>query len=154
MQYAQKHLKNYNFFMADTFFDFFHNRENKDLLSLEDKLAQYSDCIILVLESESAYSELGAFAIKDELAKIMLVINDKQFLKSKSFISLGPVAKVDRVSKFSPTIYTDLKSILSIMPEISTRLKKLKKRRITKINIRSYEEFSKNISQNQNGFST
>ena len=73
----------------------------------------------------------------------MLVVNDKNFSESESFISLGPVAKIDRISKFGPTIYTDIKSILSIAPEISKRLSKIKKGKITKISIRSYEEFSK-----------
>lgn len=136
-------MPDYNFFIAEQFFKLFQNRQGKDLLSLEDQLAKYSDCIILVLESESAYSELGAFAIKDELAKIMLVVNDKNFSERESFISLGPVAKVDRISKFGPTIYTDIKSILSIAPEISKRLGKIKKGKITKISIRSFEEFSK-----------
>lgn len=142
MHYAQKHLTNYNFFMAEKFFDLFQNKQRKDYLSLEDELTKYSDCIIVVLESESAYSELGAFAMKDELAQIMLVVNDKAFSESKSFISLGPVAKVNRISKFGPTIYTDLKSILSIAPEISKRLSKIKKGKLIKIDIRSYEQFS------------
>jgi len=129
--------------MAESFFELFQNKRGKDLLSLEDKLAEYSDCIIVVLESESAFSELGAFAIKDELAEIMLVINDKRFAGSESFISLGPIAKVDRISKFGPTIYTDMKSILAAADEISNRLARIKKGKITKIHMRSYEEFSK-----------
>ena len=143
MDYAKKHLKKYNFFIAEKFFDLFQDGEGKDLLSLEDQLAEYSDCIIIVLESESAFAELGAFAIKDNLAKIMLVINDKKFNKSESFIIQGPLAKVDRVSKFGKTIYTDIKSILSIAPSISERLSKIEKKKISKIDIKSYENFSK-----------
>lgn len=143
MDYARKHLNKYNFFIAEKFFDIFQNREGKDLLSLEDQLAKFSDCIIVVLESESAFSELGAFAIKDDLAKIMLVINDKQFSASKSFITDGPLAKIDKISKFGPTIYTDIKSILTIAPAIIERLSALEKRRISIIRISSYEQFSK-----------
>ncbi len=142
MQYAQKHLTEYNFFVAESFFDLFQNRQGKDLLSLEDQLAKYSDCIIVVLESESAFSELGAFAIKDDLAKIMLVINDKAHLGETSFISLGPIAKIDKISKFGTTIYTNIKSILSAAPEITQRLSKIKKGKIIKISVRSYDEFT------------
>ena len=143
MDYAKIHLKKYNFFIAEKFFDLFQDGEGKDLLSLEDQLAEYSDCIILVLESESAFAELGAFAIKDDLAKIMLVVNDKEFNKSESFIKLGPLAKVDKVSKFGPTIYTDIKSILSIAPSISKRLAKIEKKKISIIDIRTYDKFLK-----------
>jgi hypothetical protein len=143
MDYAKIHLKKYNFFIAEKFFDLFQDGEGKDLLSLENQLAKYSDCIIIVLESESAFSELGAFAIKDDLAKIMLVINDKRFNTSKSFIKLGPLAKVDKISKFGPTIYTDIKSILSVAPSISSRLAKIEKKKISIIDIQTYGKFLK-----------
>jgi hypothetical protein len=143
MDYAKIHLKKYNFFIAEKFFDLFQDGEGKDLLYLENQLAKYSDCIIIVLESESTFSELGAFAIKDDLAKIMLVINDKRFNTSKSFIKLGPLAKVDKISKFGPTIYTDIKSILSVAPSISSRLAKIEKKKISIIDIQTYDKFLK-----------
>ena len=143
MSYAKKHLTKYNFFIAEKFFEICQNKKSKDLLSLEDQLTKFCDCIIIVLESESAYSELGAFAINSKLARKLLIVNDKEFISSKSFISLGPLAKVDRISIFKPTIYTNIKSILTIMPEVESRLERITKQRKVRINIRNIDEFSK-----------
>lgn len=142
MTYAKKYLKNYHFFMAESFFEVFKSKEQYDLLSLENQLADFCDCIIIVLESESAFAELGAFAIKKELSKIMLVINDDNFQKTQSFIQLGPIAKVDAVSKFRPTLHSDLKSILSIAPDIAERLKTIERKKNKKLDIGTFDNFS------------
>ena len=47
MSYAKKHLKKYNFFIAEQFFEIFQNKEGNDLLSLEDQLTKFCDCIII-----------------------------------------------------------------------------------------------------------
>jgi hypothetical protein len=142
MTYAAKHLTNYSFFIAEQFFEVFQNKQAKDLLSLEDQLAKYCDCIIVVLESESAFSELGAFAIKDDLAKMMLIINDKEFIRSKSFIALGPIAKIDKMSKFKPTLYASINSILTVMPQVTERLGRISKQRITPLAVQDFNAFT------------
>jgi hypothetical protein len=141
MTYADKHLKTYNFFIAEHFFQVFENKGGKDLLSLEDQLAKFCDCIIVVLESEGAFSELGAFTIKDDLAKMMLIINDRKFIHSKSFISQGPIAKIDRVSKFKPTIYASISSILTAIPAIVERLKRISKQTNTRLSVQNFNAF-------------
>lgn len=140
-QYSKKHLKNFQFFKAESFFDIFINHTNKDLLSLEDELANFSDCIIIILESESTFAELGAFAINDKIVKSLLVINDNGFKKSKSFIILGPIAKVNKKSQFKPVIHTNLKSILSIIPALKERLSKIESINNKKVEITTYDEF-------------
>lgn len=142
MEYAKIHIKDCHFFMAEKFFEVFQNEHKKDLLSIEDQLAQYCDCIVIILESESAFTELGAFSIKDDLAKIMLVINDIDFKESKSFISLGPLAKLDKISDFKPSIFVKSKSILSAASEINTRLQKIIKKRKIRLPIKSYKDFT------------
>jgi len=140
-QYANKHMNNFQFFMAESFFDIFTNHTNKDYLSLEDKLANFSDCIIIILESESTFAELGAFALSDKLVESLLVINDNRFKKSKSFITLGPIAKINKKSKFKPVIHTNLKSILSVIPTLKEKLSVIESIYNKKIEITSYEEF-------------
>jgi hypothetical protein len=143
LEYAEKHIKDAQFFIAERFFEVFQNLSNKDLLSLEDKLTNYSDCIIIILESESTYAELGAFAIKDDLAKIILAINDSKYNNSlnPSFISLGPLAKINEKSLFSPVIYTDLKSILKQAPAIDQRLSNIKRVNRKGYKINSFHEY-------------
>ncbi len=64
----------------------------------------------------------------------MIVINDDKFKSEHSFINLGPIKKVDKKSKFKPTIHCNLENILRIEEEISKRLQ-----RITKSNNTGYE---------------
>ena len=142
MDYAKKHLKQFNFFIAEKFFEVFQNAEDIDLLSIEDQLSKYSDCIIIVLESESAFTELGAFAIKEDIAKMVLVVNSIDYEKSKSFISLGPISKINKISRFKPSIHTDLRSILTIAPELSKRLSTIERKYNKKTVLSDFEAFS------------
>lgn len=149
MEYAQKHLRHINFFMAEQIFPIFYNEFGYDFLTIENKLADYSDCIIIVLESPGAYAELGAFTIKDELAKIVLVINDYEFRNIESFINYGPINKVNKISKFKPTIYANLKSILTIAPEIAERLKEVKRDKNKRIDLSTFDNFIKCSAKNR-----
>jgi len=121
LEYAKKHLSNYIFLLAEEFFNFFNN-DYYDLLTIENNLATYTDCVIILLESNGAIAELGAFSNRDDLTKKMLVINDKEYQKSKSFINLGPLKKLERKSKFGGAIFVDLKKITTIVGEIEKRL--------------------------------
>ena len=96
LQYANRNLKSYRFFMAEDFFNLYERRMQKDLLSVEGDIAKFCDCLIVFIESASAIAELGAFATHDELSKIMLAVNDDEHRNSDSFISLGPIAKINR----------------------------------------------------------
>ena len=140
-EYANKHMNNFQFFMAETFFENFNNHDNLDLLTLEDKLADIADCVVIVLESESTFAELGAFALSDRLVKSLLVINDKGFENSNSFITHGPIAKVNKKSKFKPVIHTNLKSILSVIPQLEYQLNSIRKQNNKKIEIKTYSDF-------------
>ena len=63
-------------------------------MSLEHQITAIADKIVIVLESESALCELGAFTHKD-LRKKLVVINDSRFRASESFINTGPIAALD-----------------------------------------------------------
>ena len=127
LKYSEKHLKEYDFFIAENFL--FTEETNTDLLSLEDKMAGYSDCIMIFLESFSAGAELGAFSIKDSIAQQLLVINDIDHKDNGSFIEKGPLAKVNQVSKFAPVIYCKLNMALEAIPQIKNTIEKNHKTR-------------------------
>ena len=138
IEYGRKHLKQFKFFEAEKVIGSV-SEKKYDLLSIEDKLSTYSDCIIIILESEGAIAEAGAFAIRDEIAKIVLLINDTKFEEEESFINLGPIAKIERVSKFGKAIYTNTESILNAATEITQRLAKIERSRRKGYDLRSLE---------------
>lgn len=148
LKYADKYLNNFYFFIAEKFFEALTKSTSSsadvalsDLLRIEENLTKYSDCIIIVLESNSAIAELGAFTIKNDLAEIVMVVNDSEFQDSESFISLGPLKRVDEKSKFGPVIYTKLESISSSFGEITERLKKIRRGKNKRILFDSTQKF-------------
>jgi hypothetical protein len=114
-----------------------------DLLTLEDKIADYSDCIIIICESPSAFAELGAFTHSDELVKQVLIINDRKFRSASSFIALGPVAKANKKSSFKPVIYADFRSVLKSVEEIKTRLETIERVNRQRRSLASADDFRK-----------
>jgi len=142
IRYAKKYLKKFQFFMAEKVFELF-GKTDIDLLSLEARLLDFCDCVLIVLESESTYAELGAFAIDKKLVKNMLVINNSDFEACSSFISLGPLAKINKISRFRPVIYTNLKSILRAVPELKQRLSKIEKKNRKRFPLKHFREFQK-----------
>jgi len=143
MDYAANNLEQFNFFKAEKIFKVLGEKGGgKDWLTIEKKLAEYSDCVVIVLESQSTFSELGAFMLEDELAESVLVINDLKFRDSKSFISLGPLAKLERVSEFKPVIHTKFKNFGRCFGELEKRLEKLKRGKDKRVSLRDYKEFN------------
>lgn len=142
MQYATRYITECSFFRAEQVFTELSRRHPKDLLTIEDDLAGYSDCIIMVLESVGTFAELGAFALSDKVAQIVLAINDVAFRHAKSFINDGPLRKISEQSKFGATLYCDLAhgGILNCTSEIQDRLAQLSRRR-DHIDLSSIEKF-------------
>ncbi|MBZ0099077.1 MAG: retron St85 family effector protein, partial [Taibaiella sp.] len=126
LKYAEKHLANYDFFIAEDLLNI--KSVDSDLLSIEDKLAQFSDCVILFLESPGAFAELGAFANKSNLTSILLAVNDSAYSGARSFINDGPINKINRESKFKPAIDVNFESVLECADEIQAKLDKELKR--------------------------
>ena len=143
LDYAHRNLLSFKFFQAEQVFETLRqHRKTKDLLSLEDAFASFSDCIIIVLESPGSFAEIGAFAIKDEIAKILLVINDIRYSRDESFINLGPIAKVNKVSIFRPTIYVNPEHILKFAHIIEERLSRILRKRNKNIDLTTFDKFS------------
>lgn len=66
-------------------------RHQRNVLDLEHEISNIADKIVLILESPSAFCELGAFA-HPALRKKLIVINNSAFEKQPSFINTGPIA--------------------------------------------------------------
>jgi len=128
LKYARKHFPWCHFFLAEKAFDATRRapeREGVDLLTLEGYLAESADAIIIIVESDGAKAELGAFAHDDSIAAITLAINDVDFRDNGSFICEGPIRKLDRVSKFKPMVHTRLDAIAKGLGEVSERLERI-----------------------------
>lgn len=139
-RYSQKHWTNYQFLIAEDFFKTFSDN-SMDLLTIEGELATYTDCVLILLESPGAIAELGAFALHNELVKKILAVNKIEHKHSTSFISLGPLAKVKRVSKFGDVIYANFNSILTSVNEIEKRLINNLRKKSKSINLTNVKEF-------------
>lgn len=62
-----------------------------NVLDLEHEISDIADKILIVLESPSAFCELGAFA-HQRLREKLVIINDSAFKAQQSFINAGPIA--------------------------------------------------------------
>ncbi len=140
LKYSIKHLPQYRFLIAEKFFNCF-STDSIDLLTIEGELATYTDCVIIILESPGTYAELGAFAIHHDLSKKILTLNEVEHKDLSSFINLGPIAKINRVSKFGAVIHTNFKSILSSVSEIEERLKNNLRKYAKRIDLSTYKSF-------------
>lgn len=63
----------------------------KNILDLEHDISDIADRIIIILESYSAFCELGAFS-HQKMRDKLIIINDSAFKDQESFINLGPIA--------------------------------------------------------------
>jgi hypothetical protein len=78
--------------------------------------------VLIVVESPGTFAELGAFSLSEPLRKKLLPIIDRQYRVSESFINTGPVRWIDQDSKFRPSIWVDLATILQGVDELKDRL--------------------------------
>lgn len=151
IQYAKKHIKGFEFFIAE---DVYIARSASardgspanriDLLSIERQLGEYADCIIMILETESVFAELGAFSSEDALIKKLLVINDRRYkdCHDPSFITLGPLAKVAKGSEFpEPIIYVDIRHILAAATTIEATLATIRLGKAKSVDLSSGRKF-------------
>lgn len=66
-----------------------------DLLELESYLADFADITVLFVESPGSIAELGAFAASDVLRPTTLAVLNSFYGSKSSFISDGPVRKIE-----------------------------------------------------------
>lgn len=142
LNYGKRHFPWCHFFLAEQAFEAIRKTtEGADLLTLEGYLAESADAVIIIVESDGAKAELGAFAYDNQLAKITLAINDVSFQDSDSFIREGPIKKLDRVSKFKPMVYTRLDAITKGLDDVSDRLELIHRKKRTRLKFQDVEGF-------------
>lgn len=106
LDFSLRHLPHTRFFLAESIFKILEAEGHKtNILDIENELSRFADYVIIVLESESAFCELGAFATHDELRKKLIVINDLTHRSSRSFINLGPIKAVEEATSENHILY-------------------------------------------------
>ncbi|MDB5155334.1 MAG: hypothetical protein JWR50_41 [Mucilaginibacter sp.] len=130
-------------FPEDIFDELLYNTRGKDLLSLENLLAESIDVILLIPESPGSFSEFGAFANDENLRKKLICIVDQKYKKDKSFINQGPLKLVRKANKDS-IIYIDPQLIFRHVRDIQASIRKIKKvstKKTEKINLLQLDNF-------------
>ena len=124
-KYFKKHIPRFLTFRAENAWDSIRKSEkDTNALELEGWLADFSDVVIILVESFGTVAELGAFSMNNALRKKLLPILHHEFKDEQSFINTGPIKWIDKDSKYSPTIYCDYNIILSAMGEVQKRINK------------------------------
>ncbi|SHN56635.1 hypothetical protein SAMN02745247_01541 [Butyrivibrio hungatei DSM 14810] len=80
------------------------NGKQKDLVYLEQKLAENCDIIILFCESPGSMAELGSFVTNESIIKKLVVLIHAKHKNDKSYIMYGP-ANLVKANKESSLIF-------------------------------------------------
>lgn len=142
LEYLRKNNPELDITIAEVFFKV--TKTGNDLLTLENQLADYADCIVLFVESPGSVAELGAFANHNILVSKLLVINNKKFKDSPSFINDGCIKLIESKSKFTPVIFCDMATPLFVAHEIIGTITKYSNRRRKSLDL-GHEGFSKKV---------
>jgi hypothetical protein len=91
----------------------------KDLVSFEKELASICSLVVIILESEGALVELGAFSQLTELSEKMLAICPSEHRTTNSFINLGILRFISAKKETSVKSYPwEIKKPASITEEV------------------------------------
>lgn len=83
----------------------------EDIFSFEKMLAELSDKIIIVAESPGTFCELGAFVMDERCRKKTIVINEDKDSYQNSFITKGPIKKLETEDENSIILHNGLERI-------------------------------------------
>lgn len=94
LRFAERNIVGAKFFIAEQAFGVLNSEKySKNILDVENYLTDFSDFILIVLESPSAFAELGAFS-HSKIRSKLIVINDSRFDGEQSFINIGPIQAI------------------------------------------------------------
>ncbi|MCI4188494.1 retron St85 family effector protein, partial [Dickeya dianthicola] len=157
IEFSNRNLSYTQFFLAEKVFATLQSEEHKgNILDVEHLISDFSDHIIIILESPSSFSELGAFS-NNELRKKLIIINDIKFKDQQSFINLGPIKAIEEAIGKSRVIYYQMSpngvyqrdAIGDTFYSLYELLKEPLKAKISSINISSCDpskHFDKNVA--------
>jgi hypothetical protein len=127
----------------DIFDDLLYSSQSKDLLSLENLLADSVDAVVIIPESPGSFTELGAFANNEQLRRKIICVLDKQYKKKKSFINQGPVRLIKDVDK-ERVLFIDTNDIdaeVYKLRRVLLHLKELSKKSANNLNLLQVDTF-------------
>ena len=110
MDFARNNLKHTEIFLAEKVFEVLEAEgHKKNILDVESDISEFADKIVIILESESAFCELGAFAVDLNKRGKIIVINDVKYKEDSSFINMGPILAINETASSSNLLYYKMK---------------------------------------------
>ncbi|MGR2740723.1 retron St85 family effector protein [Billgrantia sp. Q4P2] len=109
-EFLEQQIVNSHVIIAESFFhDYIKNKDRNgtgkiNSLDFEHVLSDISEKIIIIMESESAICELGAFS-HASLRNKLVVINNSEYENSESFINTGPIKAIKDTSGHDKVIW-------------------------------------------------
>ncbi len=107
------------------FSELFYGSSKRNLLDMENILADNVSSIVLPLQSPGTFAELGAFSINERLRHKLIVINNKKYSRTRSFINDGPIAYLDKRNIIFDDMQLDKKSIDSLKYKIREKTRQI-----------------------------
>lgn len=102
ISFSEKNLQNCHFFLAELIFKELSQDDeaiSDNLLDIESELSALADHILIILESYSSFTELGAFSYSKELRSKLIIVNNSKYIFEKSFINMGPIKAVSEAQQ-------------------------------------------------------
>lgn len=84
---------------------------SEDIFSFEKMLAEISDRIIIIAESPGTFCELGAFVMDEKCREKTTVINEDNEAYKDSFITKGPIKKLESLDEKSIILHNGLSRV-------------------------------------------
>ena len=109
--YFGAHRPGWLVFYADDVWRHVESEGTMNSLDMERELAALADAVLIVVESPGTFTELGAFAMQDDLRRKLLVLMDQRYEHHASFINTGPARWVNERSAFGACVYCALDPI-------------------------------------------
>ena len=109
----------------DIFDQLLYSSKAKDLLSMENLLADSVDVIIIIPESPGSFAELGAFANNSTLRNKLICLIDPKYKKHKSFINQGPVKLIRKTNK-EGVLYIGKENLERNFNKLKSSIRKIK----------------------------
>ncbi|GED23613.1 retron St85 family effector protein [Halomonas halmophila] len=98
-------LPRYELFCPEEITDWKEDGVFYDLLDLEKELGSICSLVVIVLESEGAFAELGAFSQMPHLRTKIFAINSEEFHEESSFINLGVLRHLRKEERVEVRVY-------------------------------------------------